>query len=406
MRRKRSSSEYYYIDQSQPVRLGRVLFDLLLVVITLSLSGGLVMAYLSTGISPERNWIFAFFGLGAPFLYIGNILMLLVWVIRWRLWAVIPAVTLLCGIGYLGSLVQFTVGKTYDSPADEDPQAIAVRQKDPSRLSVLTYNVHGFTFGQEQRSGYRHTMDSVAAYVRRLQPDVICLQEYETMQSGDVKRIDSLYRDWPYRAYNFVYGGANDIGYGTALFSRFPIHESRRIIFDHSANSMLCADLLLPGGDTVRLFNNHLQSTQVDERSQSRVERLEVRGEEGPKQFMRHLGSHLKTNYRRRAVQVDTVSRMIAASPYPAIVVGDFNDTPVSYTYRKMRGDLEDTFVNAGSGYAYTYNRLFSMLRIDYIFHSPHFETLTYRSDDRPWSDHNPVFVQMKYIGSEAAGAK
>ena len=87
---------------------------------------------------------------------------------------------------------------------------------------------------------------------------------------------------------------------------------------------------------------------------------------------------------------------MIAASPYPAIVLGDFNDTPVSYTYKKMRGDLEDTFINAGSGFAYTYNRLFSMLRIDYIFHSPRYDTETYHSEDLPWSDHNPVFVRLR----------
>ena len=77
-------------------------------------------------------------------------------------------------------------------------------------------------------------------------------------------------------------------------------------------------------------------------------------------------------------------------------MVGDFNDTPVSYTYKKMRGGLEDPFINAGNGFAYTYNRLFSMLRIDYVFHSPLFETEAYRSADLPWSDHNPVFVRMR----------
>ena len=36
------------------------------------------------------------------------------------------------------------------------------------------------------------------------------------------------------------------------------------------------------------------------------------------------------------------------------------------------------------------------MLRIDYVFHYPLFETEAYRSDDLPWSDHNPVFVRMR----------
>lgn len=398
--RHSSGSEYYYIDQSRPVRFWRIVFDVLLVLLTLLLSGGLAMGYLSTGISPERNWVFAFFGLGAPFLYLGNIVMLLVWVIRWRWWALVPALTLLFGMGHLGRLVQFDFGKEYGSGGAANAGAIAARRKDPNRLAVLTYNVHGFTYGQGDHGGYLRTLDSVAAYVRRVQPDVICFQEYETMRGGDVRRMDSLYREWPYRAYNFIYGGANEVGYGTAVFSRFPIVEAQRTIFEQSSNSLLRADVLLPSGDTVRLFNNHLQSTQVDEGSQRRVERLDVRGEEGTGKFVRSVGSHLKANYRRRAVQVDTVSRMIASSPYPALVAGDFNDTPVSYTYKKMRGGLEDAFVNAGSGYGYTYNRLFSMLRIDYLFHSPLFETEAYRSDRLPWSDHNPVFVQLRRRGA------
>lgn len=394
--RNSAGNEYYYIDQSQPVNVWRILLDILLVLLTLGLGTGLIMAYLSTGISPERNWIFAFFGLGAPFLFLGNFVMLLVWIIRWRWWALIPAITLLAGIGHLGTLIQLDFGKNY--PTNDETALPAARRDDPAQLTVLTYNVHGFNYERHTHDDYLRTVDSIAAYVRRLQPDVICFQEYETTQPSDVRRIDTLYRQWPYRAYNFIFGGTGDIGYGTAVFSRLPIVGAERTLFEHSSNSMLRTDLLTPVGDTVRLFNNHLQSTQVDERSRTRVERLDVRGDEETRQFVRSLGSRLKANYRRRAVQVDTVSRMIAASPYPAIVVGDFNDTPVSYTYKKMRGALEDPFINAGSGFAYTYNRLFSMLRIDYLFHSPVFETEAYRSDNLPWSDHNPVFVEMKYL--------
>lgn len=399
--RTRDRSEYYYIDQSRPANLWRILLDLLLVLLTLVLGGGLVMAYLSTGISPERSWVFAFFGLGAPFLFLGNFVMFLVWVIRWRWWALIPAVVLLFGIGHLRTLVQFDFRKEYAPRETIRGQRTA--DSDSDQFAVMTYNVHGFIRNQPDHAGYLRIVDSIAAYVHRQQPDVICFQEYETMTPADVQRIDSLYRDWPYRSFNFIYGGDKDIGYGLAVFSRLPILEARRTLFDGSSNSMLRTDLVM-GRDTLRLYNNHLQSTQVDEMSRQRVERLDMRGgDEGAEKFVRSLASRLRTNYRRRAVQVDTVSQMIAASPYPAIVVGDFNDTPVSYTYKKMRGKLDDTFINAGTGFAYTFNRLFSMLRIDYIFHSPVFETLEYRSDLLPWSDHNPVFVRLRRVGLSSA---
>ncbi|WP_297624303.1 endonuclease/exonuclease/phosphatase family protein [uncultured Rikenella sp.] len=399
--RYNAGSNYYYLDQSQPRRWWHTLLHLLLVLVTVLFAGALVMAYLSTGISPERSWIFAFFGLGAPFLFFGNFVLLLVWILRWRWWALVSAITLLLGLGHLGTLVRFDFRKEY--PA-ENTTAAARRtaKKEPARLSILTYNTHGFVYEQSRHDGYRRMVDSVAAYVQRMQPDVICFQEYETMNRGDVRLIDSLYRDWPYRAYHFVSGGAEEVGYGVAIFSRLPILKASGTLFEGSRNTMLQADLLA-GRDTLRLFNNHLQSTQVDEWSRDRVERLDVRGDKESKHFVRSLAGRLRDNYRRRAVQVDTISRMIEASPYPAIVTGDFNDTPVSYTYHKMRGKLDDTFVNAGSGFAYTYNRLFSMLRIDYVFHAPEFETLEYRSDALPWSDHNPVFVRIGLSPADGA---
>lgn len=381
-------NEYYYIQQSRPVNLWRILLDLVLVVLTIGMAAGLIMAYLSTGISPVDNWIFAFFGLGAPFLFLGNLVMLLLWAIRWRRWVFIPLVTLLLGIGHLGALIQFDLKKDYLG-LEASPQS-------PDEISIMTYNVHGFLLGQTQHSGYLKTLDSIAAYTTRVNPDIICLQEYETMTHADTRLVDTLFQAWPYRSYNFIYGGADDIGYGTAIFSKLPIIGARRMIFEESSNSLLRTDILLPGRDTIRIFNNHLQSTQVDEMSQQRVEQLKVSGDSGTEQFVRSLGSRLRDNYRRRAVQVDTVSRLIAQSPYPVIIVGDFNDTPVSYTYKKMRGDLEDTFINAGAGFAYTFNRLFSMLRIDYIFHTSDFTTVSYRSDNLPWSDHNPVIVRLK----------
>lgn len=392
-RRRSAGNEYYYIDQSQPVNIWRLILDFILIAITLGLAAALVMAYLSTGISPMKNWVFAFFGLGAPFLFLGNFVMLLLWTIRWRFWAFVPLVTLLFGLGHLGALVQVDFRKEYHA----EEQTAGVFGK-AGELAVMTYNVHGFSRNQPDHAGYLRTVDSIGAYALRMRPDVICFQEYETMNSADVRHMDQLFKDWPYRAFSFAGGNpATKIGYGQAIFSRLPLVNPRRIIFEGSSNSVLSADVLM-GGDTVRLFSNHLQSTQIDNLSQERVERLDIAGAEGTTRFVRGVASRLKLNYRRRAIQVDTVARMIAATRYPVVVVGDFNDTPVSYTYKKMRGKLRDSFIDAGSGFAYTYNRLFSMLRIDYVFYSDSFEGMTYRSDNLPWSDHNPVVVRMRRL--------
>jgi endonuclease/exonuclease/phosphatase (EEP) superfamily protein YafD len=83
-------------------------------------------------------------------------------------------------------------------------------------------------------------------------------------------------------------------------------------------------------------------------------------------------------------------------SPYPLVVCGDFNDTPASYTYRKIKGGLEDSFVAAGKGYAYTYRYLRRLLRIDYLFYSRDiFKATGYNSPDLEYSDHKPVIVTL-----------
>ena len=83
-----------------------------------------------------------------------------------------------------------------------------------------------------------------------------------------------------------------------------------------------------------------------------------------------------------RAPQVDTLAQMVASSPYPAIVCGDFNDTPVSYTYRTITRNLRDAFCWAGRGYSHTYRGFFDMLRIDYVLCGEEFEPLSYEVID------------------------
>jgi endonuclease/exonuclease/phosphatase (EEP) superfamily protein YafD len=59
--------------------------------------------------------------------------------------------------------------------------------------------------------------------------------------------------------------------------------------------------------------------------------------------------SKLKTAYQYRGAQADILHQKITESPYPVIVCGDFNDVPNSYTYFKVRDDLQDAFLKKGS---------------------------------------------------------
>ena len=74
------------------------------------------------------------------------------------------------------------------------------------------------------------------------------------------------------------------------------------------------------------------------------------------------------------------VKNELAECRYPKIVVGDFNDVPVSYTYREISSGLNDAFVESGSGLETTYKGPFPSFRIDYILFSDPFKCEHYKS--------------------------
>lgn len=98
-----------------------------------------------------------------------------------------------------------------------------------------------------------------------------------------------------------------------------------------------------------------------------------------------------------RAAEAEKLAAFIAESPYPAIIGGDFNDLPFSYTYTKVRGSLSDAFTIKSRGFGRTYNLLSPTLRIDHVFFDPSFMDVTaFKTPYVPWSDHRPIVMQME----------
>jgi len=84
---------------------------------------------------------------------------------------------------------------------------------------------------------------------------------------------------------------------------------------------------------------------------------------------MKSLSVNLRQGFIRRARQAESLKSQIRKSPYPVIIAGDFNDTPVSYSYRKIRKGLNDSFVRSGYGAGFTYRGNYPANRIDYILY-------------------------------------
>lgn len=353
------------------------MLDLVIFIISVLAAAMLACAYLAKNIHPQNSWVFAFAGLSAPVLYIMNILLVLYWAIRWRWPVFIPGVILLIGIGNLNLFFKPSFSKEYYS-------------KEPGSTVVMTYNVTGFLHEDGNRKKTSST-DSLTAFINRYSPDILCLQEFQAWSAGAKNHIDTML-GMKYNRTNYPITNGKGVGWGLAIYSNFPIVSSGDMVFPGSTNSAMWADIVVKK-DTVRVFNCHLQTTSVDISDREYISNQEfIFDTQDREEKVKGIASKLKKNYMIRAEQADSLAPVIHSSPYKVFVCGDFNDTPMSYTYHKIKGKLADTFREKGKGMdSHTFRGLFNLFRIDYILHSPEIKALNYSTPECEYSDHKAV---------------
>jgi endonuclease/exonuclease/phosphatase family metal-dependent hydrolase len=107
--------------------------------------------------------------------------------------------------------------------------------------------------------------------------------------------------------------------------------------------------------------------------------------------------NQLKKGFIKRADQAKSIREHIEQASIPVIVCGDFNDTPVSYTYHVIAKGMHNTFVEKGYGYSSTYSGIFPNIPIDYILVDTSFNVLSYKVIKEKQSDHFPVISNIKF---------
>ena len=186
-------------------------------------------------VNPAGNMARAMVVYILPILIIANFLLLIYWLVRKRwVYAIIPLVTLLCCIPYMGTLVQ--------------PRSVSEKPVAPEELVVATYNVARFN---RETSGF--LAQDILAEMKRQKVDVFCVQEYME-NSGDRKNTDSYKEYFPYVAM---------AGRDGVIFSRYPIKSVKSFLFDDSNQAALYADIDVKG-QMIRVFSAHLESTGIN----------------------------------------------------------------------------------------------------------------------------------------------
>jgi endonuclease/exonuclease/phosphatase family metal-dependent hydrolase len=372
-KKKRSSSARVRKNESGIRRFSRNI----LLAINIFLILLLAVAYLSIYINPATTAFPALFGLAYPYIAAANVAMVIVWILFRKWYALLSALALAAGFGYIHNFIRFTNQGT----------------EEHHELKLMSYNIRLFNFYEETE---KNTHSKMIQLLRKEDPGILCLQEYFVKgdpAAGERKLMEGLggRRNTHFK---LVRSGAAS-RYGIATVSRYPIIYRGDVIHPGSSSLTIFSDIVVDA-DTFRVYNNHLQSFRL-----RRVEGTllnEITGEEkgGSVNKISGIYKSLMQGFASRALQVDRVRRHMESSPYPVIVAGDFNDTPVSYTYRVMRRGLKDAFVEAGYGAGFTYRGKYPPNRIDYVLYSDEIECTDFDIVKARYSDHYPVIAYFR----------
>ena len=324
-----------------------------------------IVALFGGNVSPVGNTARAMLVYALPLLIAANAVLLVYWLVRRRwIYSLVPLVTMLCCIPYVGTIYQFgSPDKSADAQAG---------------LKIATYNVCMFN---RETSGF--IAQDVLAEMRRQKVDVLCMQEYGEI-SGDKKNSDSYKEYFPYMS-----TGREDM----VIYSRYPIKDSQKLLFDDSNNSAMWADIDVKG-TVIRVFNVHLQTTGINrtlhQAAKSGMQDYDVSGN----RLLSAIFGNYTLGMMFRAGQAVQVANEKRSTEKPTILCGDFNDVPYSYVYNTMLGNMVDGFKECGSGWMYTF-RGKKAVRIDYIFHDEAIKGLSYYKTNLTYSDHYPVFMKV-----------
>ena len=251
-------------------------------------------------------------------------------------------------------------------------------------LTVVNFNVHVFNSYSNFKAPDLKTTTETIDWVNNVEADVLCLQEfYNIPKSKKVNVLPLLKEKYPRHYYDISSKNGAGNTYGSIVFSKFPIIYYEELKEDKAVNGSFFIDIL-KDKDTIRIYACHLQSNKYNE---AQIEAIST--SEGKKTF---LGKYLET----AKIRIEQAKRIIDNTnqcPYPFIICGDFNDTPISIVYKKMKKNFTDSFLEAGSGYGSTFHhKKLPDIRIDYQFHSNDFICNTLRvAKEMSHSDHYPL---------------
>jgi endonuclease/exonuclease/phosphatase family metal-dependent hydrolase len=347
----------------------------------------LLSCYAVPYIRPDKFWPVVFLGFAYPAILLLNILFVIFWLLKLKVWFIISLITILIGWN------QFRAYINYTGHDDKTTQTNSLR--------VMTYNVRYFDRYRWVNTENVQTRNQIFEMIYNESPDIICFQEFYSDLTPDFNTTDSLALAYGLPHFHTAYALVKSKGrsYGIATFSRYPIvHRDSHSFTNNIYNFAVITDIVVET-DTFRVFNIHFESIRLSEEDRLFINDLsrQVDTQEETVAKYRQIFSKIRFASAFRATQSKEIRTLVENSPYPVIICTDLNDTPSSYAYNQLTRNLKDAFVESGNGLGNTYIGFLPAFRIDYILYDPFFNSNSYRKIPEKLSDHYPVITNLAY---------
>jgi len=350
---------------------------------------GLLLAFFAQHLPPNWFSYSAFCGLGFIYILAINALFVILWVPIKYQYALISLSLILLNVGNIDKHFQL-------KGAEKPPKCV-------NCIKVMSYNVKLFgLYDTENKNIRQQNKNKILQFINEEQPDIVCFQEYFFDKSGKLNfsTTDTLLSILKLKKnnYHFEYFTANrdELYFGFATFSKNKIIEKGVVQMPDSSVIATYIDFKQKS-DTIRVYNCHLASIHFENEHYEIGKQLKMNTMNDPKwkKKAKILYEKLEDAFKVRTKQAKVLKKHLNNCPHFTILCGDLNDSPASFAYNKIAGNLKDTFRESGTGMGETFlGETFPKFRIDYILHDKVYKSYGHTVyTNLSISDHYPVYA-------------
>lgn len=346
-------------------------------------------------IPPANWWPMGIIGIGWPYLWFAFAALLLLlyryrfayrkfWLYSW------------C----MGIIVMSNVWAVHPFAKKWAPQqavgSLRIMQWNCEQLSGIDTFYHSLLPGRKEAE----------AFIRNANPDIIVMQDFQDYKSDALHSNIAFFRDTLGYAFMHFAPYFKDVKpwgvveEGVVIFSKQPFLRSGKVQYPQReyAPYIAWADVLY-NNKPVRIATTHFISMHLN---------LGVMPADTFGFILQQDTSVLVTGSKLKKLryyqayhttQAQTLRAFVDTCTVPVVLGADLNSVPTSYVYRKVKGPLQDAFLETGFGWGKTYRKSnLPNLRIDYLLHHPQLQVLQMHSPTLRISDHKPLLADFRWL--------